>query len=142
MKTAIPRNPELVYQLIGDHKGLMLKYNEVLNYAQNKQYLELQSALSNFSGLITKHFSNERELYMYLELVVSNSDGTYTSTRAEMKDIAVSIHSTINLHENMSVNDDTVDKFMSDFGQLGKDLLGRMRFEERHLFNDYSKHIS
>ncbi len=139
-KEIIPKNIELLIRLEAQHKELMLKYKEILNTVKQKQYLALRVALNEFTELITNHFIAERELYMYLELVVSNSDGTYNATRAEMKDIALSIRSVLNFYINIPVTNETADKFIADFGILGKDLLGRMRFEETHLFSDYQKY--
>jgi hypothetical protein len=137
---AIPYNSSLVKSLEVQHKVLTKKHESILELAEIQQYQELNQSLSEFSTLITDHFRDERELYMYLELIVSQSDGSYRGVRAEMKNIAVSIFSTLNLHINVPVAEHSIDKFKKDFSLLGKDLLGRMRHEEKHLFSDYSEH--
>ena len=136
----IEHNTQLPIILKSQHKNIMLKFKNTLEYAETRQYTLLQKSLSEFSYLLTEHFRSERELYMYLELVVSGSDGSYRNTRNEMKDIAVAIFSIINLHTNTTVNDHTIDQFKKDFALLGKELLGRMRHEEKYLFDDYSRH--
>jgi hypothetical protein len=78
---------------------------------------------------------------MYLELIVSNSDGRYYNTRAEMRDIALLIKSKLNLHFNTPINNKTLKIFKHDFAILGKALLRRMRHEEKHLFKDYETHV-
>ncbi len=137
---AIQYNSSLVKSLETQHKVLMSKYKSILEFAEKGNFPELNKSLNGFSQLISDHFRDERELYMYLELIISQSDGTYRNVRAEMKDIALSIHSFINLHTNVPVSEHTLDGFKKDFALLGKELLGRMRHEERHLFKDYSGH--
>lgn len=138
-KTVIPHNPKLPTLLKNQHQTLMSHYKDTLMFADAKKYPELNKSLHHFSESITNHFRDERELYMYLEYVVSNNDGTYRDTRTEMKDIALIIKSLINLHINTPVTEGSIDKFYKDFSLIGKELLGRMRYEETHLFKDYSK---
>ena len=57
-----------------------------------------------------------------------------------MKDIAVDVRSIINLHINTPVTEHTIHDFRKDIASLGKNLLGRMRHEEKHLFDDYTNH--
>ena len=135
-------NVSLVSILKTQHKALMSKYKEIIGFIETKDYSKLNQSLKNFNSLTTIHFRDERELYMYLELIISESDGTYRAARKEMKDIAVTIFSIINMHTNTAVNDHTLDQFKIDFALLGKELLGRMRHEEKHLFNDYVLHSS
>ncbi len=137
---AIPYDSSLVKSLEIQHEVLTEKYEGILELANNQKYQHLNKSLNEFSTLITDHFRDERELYMYLELIVSQSDGTYRYVRAEMKDIALSVCSLINLHTNVPVAEHSIDNFKKDFSLLGKDLLGRIRHEEKHLFNDYSTH--
>ena len=133
-------NPSLVATLKSQHQQLMKKYKHILEVSEVQQYLQLNESLKIFSDLITEHLRDERELYMYLEYIVSKNDGTYRNTGTEMKDIAVDIRSVINLHINTPVTEYTVNDFRKDFSLLGKNLLGRMRHEEKHLFNDYTSH--
>ena len=133
-------NTSLVSTLKNQHQKMMRKYKHILEFSEAGQYSQLNKALKTFSDLIRDHLRDERELYMYLEYVVSKNDGTYRNTRAEMKDIAVDICSIINLHINTPVTEHTISNFRKDFSSLGKSLLGRMRHEEKYLFNDYTNH--
>ncbi len=136
-KTFISHNPKLPALLKQQHQTLMSHYKETLMLADSRKYPELNQSLHHFSQSINDHFKDERELYMYLEYVVSNNDGTYRDTRAEMKDIALTIKSLLNLHLNTPVAEGSIEMFYKNFSLIGKELLGRMRYEETHLFEEY-----
>lgn len=138
----VPYNPILLSALEIEHKALMAKFLNILDHAKKKQFQLLNQTLKEFSTLMSNHFRAERELYMYLEHVVSNGDKRYYSVRAEMRDIALSINSKINSYTNVPVCKQTLRVFKKDFALIGKMLVGRMRHEEKHLFIDYSTHTA
>lgn len=140
-KQILNKNPTLVDSLKNQHKELLVLFVSITEHAKDKNLIELNQLLNEFHSLVKDHIKLERELYMYLELIVSNSDGRYYNTRAEMRDIALLIKSKLNLHFNTPINNKTLKIFKHDFAILGKALLGRIRHEEKHLFKDYETHV-
>ena len=140
-KQILNKNPTLVDSLKNQHKELLVLFVSITEHAKDKNLIELNQLLNEFHSLVKDHIKLERELYMYLELIVSNSDGRYYNTRAEMRDIALLIKSKLNLHFNTPINNKTLKIFKHNFAILGKALLRRMRHEEKHLFKDYETHV-
>ena len=134
------KDRSLVASLEKQHKELLVLFLSITEHAKNKYFLELNQSLNIFTSKVKEHITLERKLYIYLELIVSKSDGRYYNTRAEMRDIALLVKSKLNLHLNTPITDKTLEVFQNDFAILGKALLGRMRHEEKHLFKDYTEH--
>ncbi len=134
-------NPDLINLLGAEHQELGADCDLIFRYIKNKDFDELNKAFNRFSSLLQTHWANERKMYTYLDLVVSKCDGRYKDTRTEMRAIASSINSTINLHTNIPINKSTLKDFKKDFSILTKALIGRIRYEEKYLFKEYDEYF-
>jgi hypothetical protein len=135
-------DPSLIDLLKAEHQELDSDCDLIFEHINSKNFTALNKAFKRFSSLLQTHWSNERKMYMYLELVISESDGRYRDTRREMRSISSSISSTINLHTNVQINQETLKAFQNDFSILTKALIDRVRYEEKYLFEEYTSHSS
>jgi len=135
-------DPDLTDLLIAEHQELWVDCDLIFKHIKDKDFTQLNEVFKRFSSLLKIHWASERKMYTYLELVVSKSDGRYRDTRTEMRSIATSISSTINLYTNMPINDKNLNTFKKDFAILAKALIGRIRYEERYLFKEYDEYQS
>lgn len=147
-KKIIPYNAQLITGLEADHQELLLYYSKIMKYANNKQYTQLTLSLNQFSKLLKSHLRKESiSLYMYLEFVIVKKKGmkdrkTFRDFRLEMKSISMAVSSAINLYTNTPVTDQTVDKFIQDFTEIGNILVDRIKREEKKLYPIYLNHTS
>ena len=132
----------LIDLLEAEHQELGSDCDLIFEYIKNKNFTELNKTFKRFSSLLQIHWTNERKMYMYLELVISKSDGRYRDTRSEMRSISSSISSAINLHTNVPISQETLKVFKNDFSILTKALIDRIRYEEKYLFEEYTSHTS
>ncbi len=133
-------DPELTALLEAEHQELGTDCDLIFNYIKHKDFPKLNEAFKRFSSLVQTHWTNERKMYTFLDLVVSNSDGRYRDTRTEMRAIAASVNSAINLHTNVPISKKTLKVFKKDFAILTKALIGRIRYEEKYLFKEYDEY--
>jgi hypothetical protein len=144
-KHIIPYKPNLIADLESDHKNLLISYKRIMNSADKKQYAKLTLCLNGFSELLKSHLRKESiYLYMYLEFVIGKENGIMDSKifrafRLEMKNISVAVSGAINLYTNTPVTDETVDKFIKDFSEIGSILVDRIEREEKNLYPIYKK---
>ncbi len=135
-------SPDLIFLLEAEHEELGADCDLIFRHIKSENFTELNAVFKQFSSLLKVHWANERKMYTYLDLVVSKSDGRYRDTRTEMRAIAASVNSTINLHTNIPINKTTLKVFKKDFAILTKALIGRIRYEEKYLFKEYDEHNS
>jgi hypothetical protein len=136
-------NSGLIHVLEDDHKVLLSLYTHIMKCATNKQYNALKKGLNDFGERLTTHLRKESiDLYMYLEFVVVKADAvetreTFSSFRLEMKEISIAVSSVLNHYDNTPVTNETVDKFLIDFEELGVILVDRIKREEKTLYPIY-----
>ncbi len=136
-------NSKLINGLEKDHQVLLSLHAYIMKSATNKEYNSLSKAMVDFSEILTTHLRKESiDLYMYLEFVVIKTDETDTretfrAFRLEMKKISITVSSILHHYENTPVTDQTVEKFLIDFKELGNILVDRIQREEKILYPIY-----
>ncbi|MCK5812865.1 MAG: hemerythrin domain-containing protein [Cocleimonas sp.] len=136
-------NSELIRVLEKDHQVLLSLHAYLMKCAINKEYESLVRAMNDFSSILATHLRKESiDLYMYLEFIVVKADETDTretfrSFRLEMKKISIQVSSILHHYENTPVTDQTVEKFLIDFKELGEILVDRIKREEKILYPIY-----
>lgn len=60
--------------------------------------------------------------------------------RVEMMQITGTVMGTIHKFENTNLNDESVNRFIDDFGKLGEVLVDRIKREEAYLYLMYDKY--
>jgi hypothetical protein len=136
-------NSKLIKGLEKDHQVLLSLHTYILKSAINKEYHALAKGMIDFSEILITHLRKESiDLYMYLEFVVIKADETDTretfrSFRLEMKNISIKVSSILHHYENTPVTDQTVEKFLIDFKELGEILVDRIQREEKILYPIY-----
>lgn len=137
-------NRLLVKELEGDHSLLLSNYDKLMECAKEGNFLLLSRLLEDFTVVIINHLNKEdNELYGYLEEIIKEKNKTeikvFRKFRSEMKNISVTIFSTINQNPNIPVTSDTVDGFIADFAQMGEILIDRIKREEDVLYPMYRR---
>lgn len=144
MRRLLAFNGYLIEDLENDHNLLLCNYEKLMECARENNFLLLSRLLGDFTVLITNHLHKEDdELYGYLENMAKLKNETevkvFRQFRSEMKNISVTIFSTINQNPNIPVTSDTVEGFIADFTELGEILTERIQREESILYPMYTK---
>ena len=134
----------LIGVLESDHEEIVFFYNQVLKTARDRDYVALKWMLGEFATLCTNHFQVEDEmLYGYMKTLASKKSRVeqkvVTDFCSEMKNISISIFSSVIQSPNIPVNDKTVDGFIKEFSEMGFILQDRIEREESILYPIYQK---
>ena len=134
----------LIDSLRNDQKDILFIYNEMMNYAENKEYTQATGRLGQFSSRIKEHYHySEKELYSYLRSFILQKypkrERAFNELCLEMKNIALEIFVSISQSPNIPINDDNHQKFIEEFRLLGKKLNRRIHREESVLFVMYEE---
>ncbi len=131
----------LTDSLIEDHKELLSIYGNIMGSAKKKEFTMLPMMLSNFSKKCLTHVNEEEELYNFMKILAgSRSDIERNVARefsVEMKNLSVSIFTTLNQSSFIPVTDNSVDGFIKEFEELGNVLQERIGREEKILYPMY-----
>jgi hypothetical protein len=132
----------LIGALESDHEEIIVLYNQVLKTARNRDYSVLQRMLGEFATLFTNHIQMEDErLYGYLKTLASKKSQVEQRVVAgfcsEMKNISITIFSSVSQSPNIPVNDKNVDDFIKEFSEVGFTLQDRIEREESILYPIY-----
>jgi len=133
---------KLVSSLHDDHRQIIKLYNLILTSAKNKDYTNVQCLLVDFATSLAHHLQIEdKQLYGFLKLLAGKKSKLehkiIADFSSEMKDIAISVFSSINQSPNIPVNDANVDDFIEEFSEIGLILQDRMQREENILYPIY-----
>ncbi len=132
----------LIGALKSDHEDIVILYNQVLKTARSRDYIALQRMLGEFATLHTNHTQMEDErIYGYLKTLASKKSHVEQRVLAdfssEMKNISISIFSSVSQSPNIPVNDKTVEAFIEEFSLMGFILQDRIEREECILYPIY-----
>jgi hypothetical protein len=131
----------LTESLTEDHKELLSIYGNIMESAKNNEFTMLPMMLSNFSKKCLTHVNEEEELYNFMKILAgSRSEIERKVARefsAEMKNLSVSIFTTLNQSSFIPVTDNSVDGFIKEFEELGSVLQERIGREEKILYPMY-----
>lgn len=145
----LPKNdlPAYDLSLVGslkyDHEQILVIYENIISAAEEKEYPKIQLLLKDFTVALTNHIQQEDEqLYGYLKTLAEQESKTTKKVidrfTSEMKNISIEIFSFLSQSPCIPVNDNTVDKFIVRFNEIGKELLNRINHEEKVLYPIYA----
>ena len=139
-----PFDYSLIDSLRKDHKEILFVYNEMMKYAEAKDYPKVSGRLELFSRKIREHYQKaDVDLYAYLKCHIQQKypkrDKAFTELSLQMKNISIEIFFTISQSTNIPINDKNYDGFMRELSQLGEQLNMRIDREESVLFMMYKK---
>ena len=127
--------------LIEEHKELLSIYESIMHSAREKEFTMMPMMLSKFSKMCHSHFTEEEELYTFVKsLAGSRSEiekKVATEFSVEMKNLSVSLFTTLNQSSFIPVTDNSVSGFIKEFGEIGTILQERIGREEKILFPMY-----
>lgn len=124
-----------------EHQEISSIFENIILNANDKDYVTLPLMLSKFTKKCAEHFNAEEELYLYMKALAGSRSEIERKVAnefsAEMKNLSVSLFSIINQSNYIPVNDNTVDGFVEELGELGEILQERIRREEKILYPLY-----
>lgn len=133
----------LTETLKDDHQEILFLYDRIMEKSRDKSYKTLPVLLARLSTKCLYHFNNEEQLYSDMRKMTNQRSEFEKRVAAEfnqeMNNLSLSISSTLREGNNIPVNDDTVDKFISEFSVLGEKLNKIIKREEIILFPMYEK---
>lgn len=132
----------LIARLELEHQTILLKYNEIIQLAESKNYVQLSNRFEEFSSELISHIRMEDdELYLYMKNLASYNGsieekvcGEFIS---EMKKITISMFYILSQSPNIPVNDGNVEAFIGEFKGLGEVLQDRILREEKIIYPMY-----
>lgn len=134
-------NPELITNLINEHKDIIEISNSIKNLAQKREWLSAQEQLKYLGQLITMHMSAETvTLYRILEHIHSPDSlevEMIKFIRQEMAAVGMDLLSFIKKYSEIDV--DQLDKrtFVYEYNKLFYTLTARIELEESTLYPLY-----
>ncbi len=127
--------------LIEEHKEILSIYENIMHSAKEKEFTMMPMMLSKFSKMCLGHFNEEEELYSFMKGLAGNRSEiekkVATEFSVEMKNLSVSLFTTLNQSSFIPVTDNNVGGFMKEFEEVGTILQERIGREEKILFPLY-----
>ena len=127
--------------LVEEHKELLSIYENIIHSANKKEFTMMPMMLSKFSKMCFSHFNEEEELYTFMKGLAANRSEiekkVATEFSIEMKNLSVSLFTTLNQSTFIPVTDNNVNGFIKEFEELGTILQERIGREEKILFPIY-----
>jgi hemerythrin-like domain-containing protein len=139
--TAIQHNPDLIKQLVKEHRQLSSIFGEIKTAFENSDYKKTVQKLDEFRGVFQAHLLTENvRLYIYLERSFANDETSYElirSLRREMDSIARSALAFLEKYETIGIDKDIEASFARDIEAVGAILMRRIEGEENTLYPLY-----
>lgn len=134
-------NPELITNLINEHKDIVEISDSIKNLAQKREWLLAQEKLKLLSDLITAHMNAETlTLYRVLEQIHSPDSlevEMIKFIRQEMAAIGVDLLSFIKKYSNVEIDQLDKKSFVYEYNKLLYTLTARIELEESTLYPLY-----
>ena len=135
-------NPELITNLINEHKDIIEISNSIKNLAQKREWLSAQEQLKYLAHLITTHMNAETvTLYRVLEHI-HNPDSLEVEMikfiRQEMAAVGTDLLSFIKKYSDIEIDQLDKKSFVYEYNKLLYTLIARIELEESTLYPLYS----
>lgn len=135
-------NPELITNLINEHKDIIKISNSIKNLAQKREWLSAQEQLKYLAHLITTHMNAETvTLYRVLEHI-HNPDSLEVEMikfiRQEMAAVGTDLLSFIEKYSDIEIDQLDKKSFVYEYNKLLYTLIARIELEESTLYPLYS----
>ena len=142
--TEIRYSPDLIDQLLSDHKELLKIFTNIQTSFEQQDYRRTAKFLSEFRSALQSHLLTENvRLYVYLEQSLANDDMTYElmrDLRREMEGIGRSAMNFLRKYEAIGIDKDLATHFAKDLKTIGSILTQRIQKEEKVLYPLYMPH--
>lgn len=139
--TEIRYSPELIPQLLDDHKFLSTTYEKIQRSFDQRDYRSVSKLLEEFRSTLQGHVLKENvRLYIYLERMLGRhptSGVLIQEFRREMDGIARSVMAFLKKYEAIATDPTLAAGFREDFAALGELLTQRLKREEGTLYPLY-----
>lgn len=131
----------LVTALKDDHQQLLRMYVEIKQNAEAGQYERIGLGLRDFKHALQSHLVVENiRFYVYLQQYFASdmaASSLISDLRHDMDGIANAVIRFIYRYEYAEFNAEMIDKFLSEFAEIGKVLVQRIQTEESKLYTIY-----
>jgi len=139
-----PYDNTLIDTLRKEHTGILFIYKELMRYAENRNYSQVEQRLMQFSTVMKEHYAfADKELYSYLKCFIQikypKREKAFNELSLEMKNISIEAFFSVTQSPNIPLRDDTYDNFISEFMHLGEQIKKRIEREESVLFKMYEE---
>ncbi len=142
--TEIRYSPDLIDQLLAEHKELLKIFSDIQKSFEEGDYRRTSKFLSQFRSALQSHLLTENiRLYVYLEHALACDDMNYElmrDLRREMEGIGRSAMNFLRKYEAIGVDRDLAAHFAKDLETVGSILTQRIQKEEKVLYPLYVQH--
>lgn len=143
--TGVHHDPTLIIRLKDDHRSLLKQYAAIKTAATEGRWTEVHNDLLKFRAELTDHLLTESvKLYVYLRLKLSGDPVQLRLMRnfsSEMVGIGKVVVDFIEANEDVAINLEKQQQFMTGWGEIGKVLGDRVGREEKTLYPMYDDPI-
>jgi len=139
-----PYDSVLIDTLRKEQTGIVFIYKELMRYAKDKNYAQVDKCLAQFSTIMKEHYAHaDKELYSYLKSYIQIKypmrEKAFNALSLEMKNISIEIFFSLTQSPNIPLNDETYDCFIAEFLLIGDQINNRIKREETVLFKMYEE---
>lgn len=142
--TQIQYHPELIEQLVADHRMLLGLYGEIKKVFEAGDYARVSKMLDEFRRGLQGHLLTENvRMYIYLERNLAGDEfnaDLIRGYRREMDGIGKVAMNFLKKYEAIGVDTELAGPFAKDFATIGAVLAERIEKEERGLYPLYLPH--
>lgn len=139
-----PYDGVLIDTLRKEQIGVVFIYKELMRYAKDRNYAQVEKRLAQFSTIMKEHYAYaDKELYSYLKSYIKikypRRARAFNELSLEMKNISIEAFFSITQSPNIPLSDDTYDRFIAEFLLIGDQINNRIKREEAVLFKMYEE---
>lgn len=142
--TQIQYHPDLIEQLVADHRALIGLYGEIKKVFEAGDYARVSKMLDEFRRGLQGHLLTENvRMYIYLERSLAGDEfnaDLIRGYRREMDGIGKVAMNFLKKYEAIGVDTELAGPFAKDFATIGAVLVERIEKEERGLYPLYLPH--
>lgn len=140
--TQIQYSPDLIKQLVADHRKLLGIYQEIKQSFADGDYTRVLRALDEFRRSLQGHLLTENvRMYVYLDRHLAGDESNSNLIRGfrrEMDGIGKMVMNFLKKYESIGVDANLAEAFYKDFASIGAVLAERIKKEEQMLYPLYT----
>ena len=144
MNNGIAYYPDLVQEMVNDHRRLLETYGDLSRAAKMQDLEDFQFTLGNFKRLLTSHLLKEAiKLYIYLRQRLKSDPASYqliSGYKLEMDGITKVAMAFIDEYSEMPPKQVDFAVLNQRIAEIGRVLGDRIRREEAELYPLYHDH--
>jgi regulator of sigma D len=141
MYNGIAYSPNLVQEMLSDHRELLAAYGDLVRAANARDGVVFKVGLIHFKSLLVSHLLKEAvKLYIYLRQKLKGDEGSYylvTSYKSEMDSISRTAMAFVDEYSLREPGDLDYAKLSKQLQDIGVVLGDRIRREEAELYPLY-----